>query len=295
MVIAVPAGTTPRTLLIESITAGLPPAPVLPEWLGKRPPVPGDWTLTFEDNFDGTSPDAAKWNVQGPNYWDKVSAFSKDNVAVKDGLMKIRYEKRTTHHNDDPKEKEFAYTVGFLTGFDRWAQRYGYFEARTKLPTAPGLWPAFWLMPDRGASGAEAWKRSTTEDGGMEFDIVEHLTRWGPYRYNIAMHWDGYGDKHKAIGTSSIYIQPDLDGFVTTGLLWLPGQAVYYFNGTEVARWEHNAIAKVPCHMMFTLPQGGWDNNAIDDKLLPDVFTADYVRVWQRRDLASKVDSPALR
>ena len=23
---------------------------------------------------------------------------------------------------------------------------------------------------------------------GMEFDIMEHLTRWGRYRYNIAMH-----------------------------------------------------------------------------------------------------------
>jgi hypothetical protein len=35
---------------------------------------------------------------------------------------------------------------------------------------------------------------------------------------------------------------------------------------------------------------GGWDNNALDDARLPDDFLIDYVRVWQRRDLASAVD-----
>jgi hypothetical protein len=38
---------------------------------------------------------------------------------------------------------------------------------------------------------------------------------------------------------------------------------------------------------MFTLPMGGWDNNDLDDARLPDDFTIDYVRVWQRKDLAA--------
>ncbi len=29
------------------------PAAQLPEWLGKRPPVEGDWVKTFDENFDG--------------------------------------------------------------------------------------------------------------------------------------------------------------------------------------------------------------------------------------------------
>jgi hypothetical protein len=33
----------------------------------------------------------------------------------------------------------------------------------------------------------------------MEFDIMEHLTRWGPNRFNIAMHYDGYGEGHKGV------------------------------------------------------------------------------------------------
>ena len=37
---------------------------------------------------------------------------------------------------------------------------------------------------------------------------------------------------------------------------------------------------------MFTLPAGGWDNDPLDDARLPADFVIDYVRVWQRRDLA---------
>ena len=281
-----------RILMLESIKANLPPAPELPEWLGKRPPVEGDWVKTFDDDFNGTAPDATKWNVYASNYWDKASAFSKDNLIVEGGFAKLRYEKKSTHHNDDPTKKKFDYTTGFLDTYGKWVQRYGYYETRTKLPTAPGLWPAFWLMPDRGEAAGEQWKRQDTGNGAMEFDIVEHLTRWGPYRYNIAMHWDGYGKDHKAIGTSNVYVQPDKDGFVTSGLLWLPGSAAYYFNGKEVARWETTRMSTIPSHLMYTLPQGGWDNNAVDDKKLPADFVIDYVRVWQRKDLASPADGP---
>ena len=41
---------------------------------------------------------------------------------------------------------------------------------------------------------------------------------------------------------------------------------------------------------MFTLPSGGWDNTALDDAQLPNDLVIDYVRVWQRKDLASQDD-----
>lgn len=292
IIVAIENIDSPRSLTIDSIKATVPPAPQLPEWLGKRPPVEGDWSLTFEDDFNGSAPDSAKWNIYAENYWDKASAFSKDNLIVADGFAKLRYEKKTTRHNDKPDGKEFSYTTGFLDTYDKWTQRYGYFETRAKLPKSPGLWPAFWLMPDRGREAGEKWQRQNTGGGAMEFDIIEHLTRWGPYRNNIAMHWDGYGKDHKAIGTSNIYFQPDKDGFLTAGLLWLPGSAVYYINGVEVARWDTERMSDVQSHLMYTLPQGGWDNNEVDDKQLPDEFVIDYVRVWQRKDLATAADGP---
>lgn len=278
-------------LRVASVWAGLPPAPTLPAWLGKCPPVPGEWVKTLDDEFNGNKIDPSVWSVYGANYWDKASHWSKDNVLIGNGVVRLRYEKKTGFNNDDPKETQSAYASGYLHTYDRWAQRYGYFEARMKLPTAPGLWPAFWMMPDRGPGGGpEQWRRQDTANGGMEFDIMENLTRWGGNRYNIAMHYDGYGKDHKSLGTDKIYLQPDKDGFITCGLLWTPGLAVYYGNGREVLRWENPRIADVPAILMFTLPQGGWDNSPVEDARLPDDFAIDYVRVWQRKDLASAAD-----
>ena len=39
-----------------------------------------------------------------------------------------------------------------------------------------------------------------------------------------------------------------------------------------------------------TCPVGGAVTNCLDDAQLPDEFVIDYVRCWQRKDLASEVD-----
>ncbi len=287
VIVATHGGEDARELTIESIRADVPAAAELPDWLGKRPPVEGQWTKTFDDEFDGSEVDLTKWQITGENYWDKKSHFSKANVIVGDGVVRLRFEKKAGHQNDDPNHKRVTdYATGYLATYGKWTQRYGYFEARMKLPTAPGLWPAFWMMPDRGGDDPQ-WVRQSTEKGGMEFDIMEYLTRWGPHRYNIAMHWDGYGKNHKSIGSEKIYFQPDKDGYVTAGLLWTPGLLVYYCNGREVGRWENERVSNVPADIMFTLPMGGWDNSPLDDSKLPDDFVIDYVRAWQRSDLAT--------
>ena len=110
--------------------------------------------------------------------------------------------------------------------------------------------------------------------------------RWGVNRFNIATHWDGYGKEHKANGSQAIYYTPDRDGFVTSGLLWTPGEIVFYCQGREIGRWKNERVMSVPGHIMFTLPAGGWDNDWLDDARLPGEFQIDYVRVWQRADLA---------
>lgn len=256
----------------------------LPEWVGQRPPVEGDWQLTLNENFDGEKINEDIWDVQGPNWWgnSKLTHWSRDNVLLKDGTVTLRIEKKPGFHNDDPESGHSSdYAGGVLRTYGKWTQKYGYFESRMKLPTAAAMWPAFWLMPDRGVEAGEQWHRADTGNGGMEFDIFEHLTRWGPYRYTTAMHWDGYGKDHKATG-AAVYFYPDEEGYVTAGLLWLPGFMAYYCNGREVARWENDRISSIQSSILYTMPLGGWDNekSPIDDQLPAD-FVIDYIRVWQ--------------
>ncbi len=274
-------------LRIDSIRAGVITAP-LPEWVGQRPPVPGDWKITLRDEFDGDTLDTKVWEPIGPNWYGekKITRYSKDNVIVGGGTVRLRVEKRPGWHLDDPATKHHAdYAAGMLRSYGKWTQKYGYFEARMKLPQKTALWPAFWLMPDRGPDAGEQWKRQSTDPRGMELDVLEHLTRWGPYRYTTAMHWDGYGKNHKATG-AAVYFNPTPDSWITSGVLWLPGELTYYVNGREVAHWKHERVGDIPCEVMFTMPIGGWDNEKRPvDSELPADFVIDYVRVWQRADL----------
>lgn len=275
---------------IESIKAELLRAN-LPKWLGKRPPVEGEWVQTLAEEFDGDTLNTNVWGIYCNNHWDKRTHFSKDNVIVKDGKVALRYENKFGHHNDNPNDtSRVSYTgfaCGILNSYGRFTQKYGYFEARMKTPRANGLWPAFWMMPDRGKD----WKnhnnvwRNSTEAGGMEFDIMEHLTGWGPYRFNIAFHWDGYGKEHKALGSSNIYIEPDEEDFITVGFLWLPKYAAIYCNGELAASWESDRIMNHPAHTFFYMVSGGWDNTDLNIKELPADYVIDYYRVWQRKDL----------
>jgi len=292
-----------KSLLVTAIVADAAVAD-LPDWVGKKPPVDGDWTQTLAEEFDGPTLDYSKWNIYGHNFWDKRTHFSKDNLILKDGKAILHYEKKTGFHNDDPSNKETGqtdYACGFLNTYGKWTQRYGYFESRMKLPKAPSLWPAFWLMPDRGAykSYKGRYRPGTTlqpdvdpGNGGMEFDIMEFLTIYGPYRYNIAMHWDGYGKLHKSTGSDKNYVQADKDGYITSGLLWTPGSAIYYCNGKETLRWENPRISDEQEYIMYDMVSGGWDKDPLDDAKLPDDFIIDYVRVWQRKDLATPEDGP---
>ena len=197
----------------------------IPSWLGKRPPVSGDWSLTFDEEFNHTQIDTRKWNIYGPNYWDRVTHWSKHNLILADGVAKLHFERKRVPQRQPQRgaqEPDGAnasdYACGYLDTNDRWVQRYGYFETRVKLPRVPGLWPTFWMMPDRGPAFSPQSERGDIGHGAMELDIMEHLTRWGPYRYNVALHFDGYGNEHKTVGTPYNYVPADKDGFIHRGL-----------------------------------------------------------------------------
>lgn len=287
---------------LEGVRASVAPPPAMPEWLGRKPPVPGEWIMTFEDDFDGKSLDPARWTIPDKkddgkggtfplefdgmgSWWDGVSVHVAKNAYVENGCLVLKTDKPNDMQISDPKLKNRKYRSSVVTTFGKFAQKYGYFESRMKLPSALGMWPAFWLMPDRGKDAGIWWKRQSTHDGGMEFDIMEHLVRFGPFRYNIAMHWNGYEKDHKFVSTDNIYIQNDKDGFLTSGLLWEPGTASYYCNGALVAVWKNDRISSVPEYIMYTMPVGGWGTDGIvEDEKLPALFIVDYVRVWQKKE-----------
>ena len=84
--IAIFSDATPGTksLVVVALVAGASQA-TIPDWLGKRPPVEGNWVQTFAEEFDGPALDNKMWNIYGVPAWDKWTRFSKNNVILKDG------------------------------------------------------------------------------------------------------------------------------------------------------------------------------------------------------------------
>ena len=259
-----------------------------PAWLGQRPPVEGAWVQTLNENFDGNKLNEKLWTPRFP--WDgpqpgQLQRYAPQNVIVADGVVSFKSEKLHGHENNDPARPTREYTSGLIQSYDKFAQLYGYFEARVKLPTARGLWPAFWMMPDRGAaSGLNQWQRRDTGKGAMEIDILEHLSEWGPGRNNVALHWDGYGDKHQAWGSSHVYFGPTPDGWHNFGLLWEPGKLTWFIDGKKVVEYANERVSNVPSYIKLNTQMGGWATKDVDLSKLPDYFKVDHVRVWQLKE-----------
>jgi beta-glucanase (GH16 family) len=302
---------TNQSIEVLSIFADQPPVK-LPQWLGKRPPVAGDWVKTLDEEFDGKVLNDKLWSVYWFNWWDKRQHFSKDNTFLRNGKLVLRTEKKTGLQNDGTsadipgdshnQEIETPYATGWADTFGKWTQRYGYFEFRAKLPTEAHMWPGIWLMPDRGLAkfpdglpqvNWQGFKgRTETFNGGMEIDIVEAQSIWGPHRFNIACHWDGYSEEHKKLGTSANYVATDPEGFIVVGMLWLPGSLTFYGNGEEIWNWESPRIIGEQMYVQFQNMLGGWECDPLDDAQLPADFEIDYMRIWQRKDLATPQDGP---
>ncbi|NLE42715.1 MAG: hypothetical protein GX615_12910, partial [Lentisphaerae bacterium] len=51
-------------------------------------------------------------------------------------------------------------------------------------------------------------------------------------------------------------------------------------------------IVSEQMYVQFQNMLGGWESDPLDDAQLPSDFEIDYMRVWQRADLATPADGP---
>ncbi|ADO75090.1 Glycoside hydrolase, family 16 [Stigmatella aurantiaca DW4/3-1] len=130
-----------------------------------QPNIRGTWQLQFQDEFDGASLDGTKWRLGG-HYAGiaGVGGNSPKNVSVSGGNLRIKAQQGAMSFSG----KSYAYSGGEVSSFFNYRQQYGYFEARVKSPPVNGLWPAFWLMPDRGNYG---WKNEFSR-AYLKFDLT---------------------------------------------------------------------------------------------------------------------------
>jgi beta-glucanase (GH16 family) len=134
-----------------------------------------------------------------------------------------------------------SYTSGLLTSKFSFAQEYGYFEVRAKMPDAQGFWPAFWMLP-------------TDNSWPPELDIFEVLSG-DPSTVYMTSHGKGSGAQ---AGSQNI-VHIDTTQFHTYGVDWGPSLLKYYVDGVEVAEQATpNVMKGKEMFMLLNLAVGGW-------------------------------------
>ena len=163
------------------------------------------WNLIWADEFNGTALDQDKWNYEddcwgGGNEERQCYTQKTENVEIANGLLTIRAIKEKTRGFANtraardgevslaPGTKRYArvrrpFSSGRIVSRGKGDWTYGRFEARMKLPTGQGLWPAFWMLPSDYAYGG--WAASG------EIDIMEYR-RLEPTKVSGSIHGPGY-------------------------------------------------------------------------------------------------------
>jgi beta-glucanase (GH16 family) len=237
------------------------------------PPLekPG-WTLTFHDEFSGTRLDEKKWSdhyYHGRTHANReLEYYAPDGYQVKDGILRLIA--RKVPRDQRSKTDGLPYTSGMIEGSGKFAQKYGWFEIRTRIPKGKGYWPAFWLLP-------------TTKQWPPEIDIMEILGH-DPSTIYFTTHWKDKNREHQSDGHR--WKGPDFSaGFHTFAVDWEPGKVIWYVDGIERARTD-KGVPDGPMYVIANLAIGGdWPGAPDADTRFPGFMDIDYVRVY-RKNLA---------
>jgi beta-glucanase (GH16 family) len=247
------------------------------------PPTNPGLRLVFDDEFDGASVDRGKWNVR--NNWAagnelSVATSRTQNVSEAGGVLTIHALREQYSTGSTTRD----YTSGYLDTIGRSSLKYGRWEIRAKLPTAQGLWPAFWLRGDStvgeidileaigGVPGTVVQTVHQSTNGDMDKSGYEAK----PAGFDPAQ-WHTYALERDPDGTLRWYIDDKLTRQRTPSDLDNQGKPMTWLNGDTFSS---------PWNIRLNLQVGGsmpayFNKQVGSTSRLPDSYQVDWVRVYQ--------------
>lgn len=244
------------------------------------------WTLAWSDEFngaDGSLPDTSKWSIEtGGNGWgnQELEYYTgrTKNIDVEHGHLVITA-RREDYTGKDGVSRHF--TSARIKTQGRFAQVYGRFEARIRIPYGQGIWPAFWML------GNDIDQVGWPSCG--EIDIMENIGR-EPSTVHGTVHGPGYsGDK----GIGAPFTLPGIrfaDQYHLFAVEWEPNVIRFYVDKHLYAtrtpaelpkgtRW----VFSQPFFLILNVAVGGdWPGNPDSSATFPQRMLVDYVRVYRR-------------
>jgi beta-glucanase (GH16 family) len=260
-------------------------------WAGSF--VPPGYALAFNDEFSGTALNRSKWFTRYIYSSETLDRLNDENQRYTDGeshQLKGGVLFLTARRNKLSRPSGVNYESGMIRS--DFTLRYGFLEARVKMPGGLGVWPAFWLNSDV----SDAGKLSHPP----EIDIFEFVNNGKDDKIN-GIHSAATKDPNAE--TRFSYEHPSFnpriqtyrapfnfnDGFHTIGAEWTPDEVSVFVDGLKIYtrnfRWVYKDGAPAgPAHVLLNLAIGGaWAGRyGIDDAAFPQSMAVDWVRVYQK-------------
>ncbi|MCI5970030.1 MAG: glycoside hydrolase family 16 protein [Oscillospiraceae bacterium] len=270
-------------------------------------PKEKNWTLAWQDEFDGNELDESKWNFR-EYFWGKKSpTFSREGVSV-DGnsnlviaLVKKGDDFYSGHLQtgsltyDIPKDTNGMWPFGKFEKA-KFMHKFGYYEIRCRLPKNPGWHAAFWLQAPGIGSHPNA------KYCGVETDIMENYRQHTEGLMLCGNGFGGYGKDSVWPGHFRFPFVETADGWHYYGVDWNKDGYTFYADGKKIG-WQGPpdvAVSHVEQFILVSTECHGYNRNFGDNcgddghgdmwkgepveelkkAVLPDAFIVDHVRVF---------------
>jgi beta-glucanase (GH16 family) len=230
--------------------------------------------LVWSEEFNDKTLNEKVWNFElgdgCPNIcgWgnNEKQLYTRDNHELRDGKLVINVTK---------KDGKFYSTR--ITTASKKEFKYGRMEARAKVPTAVGTWPAFWML------GSNIKQVGWPKCG--EIDILEYVGR-APGEVFTSLHTQS--SHGNTINTKISKISGIDQGFHEYAIEWNEESIAFFVDGNHV--YTYNPAVKnedtwpynQPFYFILNVAVGGnFGGPAIDEAAFPQTFEIDYIRVYQ--------------
>lgn len=246
-----------------------------------------EWSLIWQDDFDGeagTPPDPDHWVHDiggagwGNNEWQYYTDRPENAALDGDSALVI------TARQENPSDLfcwygKCRFTSARLTTKGKFEFTYGKVEARLKLPSGQGIWPAFWML------GANFLAKGWPNCG--EIDIMENIGR-EPRILHGTVHGPGYSGAN-GIGNALTHNEDLADDFHVFGITWEPDLIRWNMDGRQYHYLTPRSLQGkdwVFDHDFFILLNlavgGRWPGYPDETTVFPQSLIVDWVRVYQK-------------
>lgn len=231
------------------------------------------WNLVWSDEFDGNSLNTANWTAEignGSGGWgnNELQYYTNrsQNLQVTGGNLIITAQKESYGGMNYTSARIKTQSLKNFT--------YGKIEARIKLPSGQGLWPAFWML------GSNITTVGWPACG--EIDIMERVNNNS--FVNGTVHWDANG--HAEFGRTSGNL--DFSQYHTYSVEWDPNYIRWFVDGVQYNEFYigngtgNTEEFQKSFFLLLNLAVGGnWPGSPNTTTPFPAQMLVDYVRVYQ--------------